>query len=163
MAVVVVAAIARCWVLRGCSTLSTLVLVLVWRQVLALGAGVVVAVDAVAIGIHHHRETTSSIHPVSSCSQRWWCWAILPVSSDPRHPVPLVHPVVPIVPGAVLIFPTYHTFVSHCHCPPSPFTAHTDPHIVLFTCFPPADTLYTSRPETLPQIEMKDPRKNEHT
>jgi hypothetical protein len=60
-------------VLHGCKTLSMLVLVLAWGQVLllfasflglALGTGIAIAIaiviDAVAVGIHHHHGTTSS-------------------------------------------------------------------------------------------------------
>ena len=82
VAVVVVAAVTKCWVSCGCSTLSALVLVLVWGQVLlffasfsvlvldaGVGVAIAIAVDAIATGIHYHHGTTSSIHPGSSCLQ----------------------------------------------------------------------------------------------
>ena len=70
VAVAMVASIARCWVSRGCGTLSTVDVgvgvgvgagAVVLRVV--LGADVGVAVDVVAAGIRRHCGTTSSPHP----------------------------------------------------------------------------------------------------
>ena len=84
------------------------------------------------------------------------------------HPVPLVLPIVPVVPGAMLVFSlvpvivTYHIF-SAVVTIPHPRLLHMLTHTScsLHVPYQPIDhTLYTSGPEMLPEIKLKTQEMN---